>query len=92
MADGSGLAADFQSGTETFARWISICSPRNREFIGEVSMYLAVRYRYIYDAGKRLAAPGGGGSGLSLCKMLIFYTLMQVFGIDIRGLLYYNHY
>ena len=30
--------------------------PRNREFIGGVSMYLAVRYRYIYDAGKRLAA------------------------------------
>lgn len=34
--------------------------PRNREFIGEVSMYLAVRYRYIYDAGRRLAAQAVG--------------------------------
>ena len=51
-----------RSGGRFSVRYRDICSvdfdlqPRNREFIGEVSMYLAVRYRYIYDAGKRLAA------------------------------------
>lgn len=55
-----------RSGGKFSVRYRDICSvdfdlqPRNREFIGEVSMYLAVRYRYIYDAGKRLVSRAAG--------------------------------